>query len=489
MKKENISNNLPGFVYSDSPELIRLNKASFQIAIENIKELPGENPRPIMTCMPGVDIIWQWDSCFMALFSKYSNNVLNGLNNLDCLYNFQRDDGYISMAYDIESGEEAYGERVNPPLFAWVEWENYLFNNDKLRLFRIYPILKKYFYWIKNNRRHPDGLYWFKDSGSSGMDNAPRGGRIESETPSDLAHVDLASQQVLSANYMVKIAQELKLYSDAELWLEEAQTLSNLINKHHWCEKHGFYYDVFARKKDSDKHNFTGIKTIAGFWPVISNIADPEKIKRLVQHLVDPSEFWTSHPVPSLSAGDPNYDPKGDYWCGGVWAPTNYMLVRGLQLNGCRSIAKEITTKHLNAMAKVMDNPEWGGIWECYAPESFRPSTKGGGIVRDNFVGWSGIGPIAMLIENVIGLEFDAPENTVNWHLSAPCKHGIENLQFNGGELSLTIDGIKENEGRRIIKLKNTKEVKLVVYSMGNTYPELSEIFSPGKHELELTGL
>lgn len=486
MKIENKNRTCAHLIYDDQPSWVRLYELACELAEKNVEEVPNDGWLPQMTCMPGVGFTWQWDSCFMAIFSKYSNGAFNGMNNLDNIYRLQREDGYISMAYKIETEEEAYGERVNPPLFAWIEWEYYLFSADKTRLARVYPLLKKYFYWMKNNRRHRDELYWYKDSGSSGMDNAPRGGRIESETESDLAHVDLACQQVLNSNYLSQIAELLNINKDVVIWENESKSLTDLINKHHWCELHGFYYDVFARKSADVKHNLTGIKTIASFWPIISQVANSAKTKKLVEHLLNPKEFWTPHPVPSLAASDPNYDPQGDYWLGGVWAPTNYMLVRGLQLNGYRAIAEEITKKHLNAMADVMDNPKWGGIWECYAPESSRPSTKGDGIVRDNFVGWSGIGPIAMFIENMIGLEFDAPENTIHWHLSANCRHGIKELQFNGGELSLICN--TSTKGNRQISLivENMKELNLIIYDKSQKIPVVNKIFSTGKYEFTI---
>jgi hypothetical protein len=107
-----------------------------------------------------------------------------GYNNLDNLYRMQDKRGYISMAYVIEKEKEAYGELINPPLYAWAEWQYYRATGDKGRLARCLPVLVKLYDWLKANRRREEiGLYWFEVPGASGMDNSPRGGHyLDGET-------------------------------------------------------------------------------------------------------------------------------------------------------------------------------------------------------------------------------------------------------------------------------------------------------------------
>ena len=53
------------------------------------------------------------------------------------------------------------------------------------------------------------------------------------------------------------------------------------------------------------------------------------------------------------------------------------------------------------------------------------------GISRPNFCGWSALGPISLLIEDVIGFyDIDAAQNTIKWNLSRKDIHGIKNLKF-----------------------------------------------------------
>ncbi|MFA6102419.1 MAG: trehalase family glycosidase [Victivallaceae bacterium] len=480
-------NVLPIPVYEERPEWIELYYAAWEIAFCNIEYPSKRGWLPQLTCMPGVGIIWQWDSCFMSFFAKYSNGSLPAMNNLNNLYRLQGKDGFQSMAYVIETGKPAYGQRINPPLFAWTEWEYYLLTGDNSRVERVFPKLSKYYNWLKNNRTRSSGLYWFEDSGSSGMDNSPRSGYPSANlNGSDVCWIDLICQQALSASCLAKIAKLLGNKSEEAFFLSEHETLCTLINKYHWSEKHGFYYDVFDRMNPLLRHNFLNTKTAAAFWPLLCGAANETQINSLTEHLLNPDEFWTRHPIPTLSRDDSNYDPLGGYWLGGVWAPTNYMTTAGLKKQNRHSIARDLAVKHLDAMSDVIKNKSYGSIWECYSPDYIRPATKNekGKLVRNNFVGWSGLGPIAMLIENIMGFTFDAQSNIIHWRITSSCAHGIKGLQFNGRTVSL-LCGKSASTGQRKINIETSKSFSVSIKIEGRDR-ELSETLNPGKYELYL---
>lgn len=74
-----------------------------------------------------------------------------------------------------------------------------------------------------------------------------------------------------------------------------------------------------------------------------------------------------------------------------------------------------------------------GTIWENYSPDVVRRGIQS----QPNFVGWSGCGPITLLIENVIGIIPDAANNTVRWTISRKDRHGLKNLHFGNTIASL----------------------------------------------------
>ena len=477
---------LPRIICERHPEWVEIYDLAWKIGFGNIEYPQKEGWKPQLSCMPGAGIIWQWDSCFMTLFARYANGAMPVTNNLDNLYRLQREDGYMSMAYKIENEKEAYGERINPPLFAWVEWEYFLVSGDDARFQKIMPILAKYYEWVKQHRRRISGLYWFEDTGSTGMDNSPRSGYAALDLKgSDVCFIDLACQQALSALYLAKMAAHLKDHARESYFLSEFETLRNLINAHHWSEKIGFFFDLFSMSSAGARHNFINVKTAASFWAILADVADDAQVKKLIEHLLNPHEFWTPHPVATLSADDPNYDPLGGYWLGGVWAPVNYMIASGLKKRGWDAAARELAGKHLDAMCKVMKDEKYGGIWECYSPEFMRPATnKRKQFVRNNFVGWSGLGPIAMLIEHIFGLSFDAGTNTITWAIATPGKHGIQNLRFNGRTVSLFC-GAAGPDGRKI-SIRTSDAIRLRLSTVQKNGTELVRDLVQGDHDLTL---
>ncbi len=99
-------------------------------------------------CLPYLDEncyetdVWIWDTCFMALFSKYAPKSFPGKESLD---NF-----YFPMYRGVSTPLRIH-MRDNPPLFAWLEWENYRFSGDKARVEGVLlreQFLQRHFRWF-----------------------------------------------------------------------------------------------------------------------------------------------------------------------------------------------------------------------------------------------------------------------------------------------------------------------------------------------------
>lgn len=481
-------NALPIPVLKNHADRVDLYYKTWELAFKNVEYIDKKGWKPQLTCMPGVNTVWQWDSCVMTFITNFSNGTISALSNLDNLYRLRREsDGYMSMAYRISTEKEAYGERVNPPLMAWAEWEHFLVTGDDSRFENVIPALAGCFSFIENNRRRSCGLYRFEDPGSSGMDNAPRGGYpAVGLAGSDVCFVDLACQQAMSAKYIGLMHNRLGNAEKAAFYAAEYERICELVNKYHWSEKAGFYFDFFARDSAQRKVKFINNKTAAAFWTLAAGVARDDRCDAVIRHMFNPNEFNTLVPFASLSRDDLNYDPTGGYWLGGVWAPTNFAAIRGLYECGRADLAREASIRYLDAVAKVESDPEFGSIWEVYAPEDYRPATREeGDLCRKDFVGWSGIAPITLLIENIIGLRFDAANNTIRFDVYEEC--GLKNMNFNGGKVSIecTKCGIKQGETE--IRVVTQKPVTLAV-SLQNADGPAAHIFKlpVGEHTLKV---
>ena len=462
------------------PGYMKLHAKAVELAKKHIEKLDGW--RPQMTCMPGVGIIWQWDSCFMALFAGYTPGDYNGLGNLDNLYTMQSKDGYISMAYVYETREPAYGERVNPPLYAWCEWLYARRTGDLSRLPRAYDCCSRLYGWLKEHRtRKSNGLYWFEDTGSSGMDNSPRSGYFaEHLKGSDVSFVDLSCQQVLSARCLAKIAARLGKAEDAVKWTREADELAAQINRLMWSDRTGFYHDVYT-----ETNNKLAVKTAASFWALVSGVATPRRAVGLAAELTGEGRFNTNHRVPSLSNDDPNYQPDGGYWLGGVWPPIVYMTVCGLREYGYRDLAREIAKEHLDRMLEVLDNPDFGTIYECYSPDNAEPAKRVQGVwVRKDFVGWGGLGPLVMLVEDVMGLDICASDNRIDWNFAEYGRQGVKEVPFNGGSVTLSANVL--SDAAFTVRVKTDRPFRLTAVSPNGRGIMIRDV-TPGEHEWKST--
>lgn len=479
---------LPRPVLSEHPEWIELYDCAWKTAFRNIDYINKPNWKPQLTCYPGIGVIWQWDSCFMTLITNYSNGELSAFNNLDNLYRLQRpQDGYISMAYRIENETEAYDKgRINPPLYAWAEWEHYAVTGDSSRFETVLPKIEALYRYIEKNHRRSSGLYWFNDTGSSGMDNSPRGEYPSANLDgSGVCHIDLACQQSLSAAVLGNMFSVTGDTEKAEYYRQENKRINSLINRYHWNEKTGFYYDFFSRSEAEQQVKLINTKTVAAAWTMLCGAAEGERFNRVLEHFMNPDEFNTLIPFASLSRDDLNYDPKGGYWLGGAWPPVDYVILRAIENHGLGEIAKNSAEKILSGMYQVYSSSEYGGIWETYSPEEYKPATtENGELCKSDFVGWGGLIPVTALIESVIGFKFNAPANTVEFNISGRGDIGIENMHFAGGKISIVVRGYDPSVGSGKLHISAEKPFVLKLNLSSGKSAEIK--VKPGESVIEL---
>lgn len=379
------------------------------------------------------DATFMWDSAFITLFGLYGRRAWHFQGTLDNFYGKQHPDGYICREIRESDGEDKFQRHdpsgTGPNVLGWAEWEYFLKTGDRTRLARIFPPLAAYTRWFRLNRTWPNGAYW-GTGWSTGMDNQPRipHGRHEWYEHCHQTWVDTCMQAVLADRVLVAMAKEIGREADAAEFAEEAETLTAWINENLWDEATGFYHDLHR-----DGSRMTGVKTIGAYWALLAGVVPPERLPQFIGHLKNRAEFERTHRVPSLSADTAGYDPDGAYWRGGVWPPTNYMVLRGLNTVGAPELAAAIGKNHVEVVTEVFN--QTGTLWENYAPDHVRP---GSGLSTPDFVGWTGVPPVAVLFEEVFGLQPEAGKNRLTWNVRHLEEHGIARYPFGeAGELSL----------------------------------------------------
>lgn len=375
------------------------------------------------------DATFMWDSAFMSMFGRYGHRAFNFQRTLDNFYSRQHLDGYICRQIAVKDGKDAFESgdvsSTGPNILPWAEWEYYCNFGDKDRLAQVFPPLVAYTQWFRKYRTWPDGTY-FSSGWGCGMDDQPRvpPGYHESFDHGHLSWIDTTLQQILANRVLLRMAEELGRTAEIADMQEEVETLSRFVNTHLWDEQAAYYFD---RRRDG---SLSGVKTIGAYWAMLAEMIPQERIDAFIGHLKNTAEFNRPHRVPTLSADHPKYEPKtGRYWLGGVWAPTNYMVLRGLTQVDEHALAHEIALNHLQNVIEVFK--QTGTLWENYAPES---ASQGSPAMPD-FVGWSGLPPIAVLFEYAFGLRPEAAQHTLIWDVRLLEAHGVENYPLGPGTL------------------------------------------------------
>ena len=462
-KYQEIKDKLPKPFWDKHEDYIACYNKTWEIAFNNLRKAnykgeAGFVSNFIDTAFNGE--LFLWDSVFILMFGKYASHVFNFQKTLDNFYAHQYEDGYICR----QIREDIFADRwskndpcsTGPNLLAWSEWENYLITGDKQRLKDVFYPLIGYHVWLMRNRTWKDGGYWTCGYGC-GFDNQPRTpkGYTPSCSHGFVTWIDATTQAYMSADYILKIAKEIESEEDLTFLLEEKENLKRIINEQMWDEETAFYYDVLRDGKVS------GYKTVMGYWPLLTDIIPKERLDKFVAHLDNENEFKRQNRVPSLPADNKDYNPNGGYQNGGVWAPSNYMVLKGLDKHGFTKLSHEIAVDYLRNVVEVFKKE--GTVFEDYSPDFVKNDSN----VRD-FVGWTGLAPISIFFENVMGIKPYVDKNEIEWHVNLIEEHGIENLKFGNATVNLKCKERKDALEKPQIEIKSDKPITLKVFYNGN---------------------
>jgi hypothetical protein len=452
--------------------------------------------------------IFMWDTAFITMFCNIAHPYIPGIRSLDNFYCKQFDDGEIpreivrdtgedfsrwvnhekrplhsffhnhyehrglfgsatpnyeemhvpNLGWDVKNPPYLTLDNLNHPIMAWAELESYHHTGDADRLELVFEPLLKYYEAMCYHLYNHYGLFvtdW------ASMDNSPRNQYLGSG-------VDISCEMVLFARNLVEMATILskkyptgeetelqKKWSDSIKKLEnDIKTFTDSINKMMWDQETRFYYDV------TEEGDRAPVKTIAAYWSLLAGVADSEQARSLVEWLEDPDTFNRKHRVPTLAADEDGYNPKGGYWRGSVWAPTNMMVTRGLEKYGYNKLARDIALNHLESVVQVYEDT--GTIWENYAPDSI----AAGDANNRDFVGWSGIAPILYFLEYRIGLRGNAENNTLTWRIDPSLgKVGCNRYWFAGHTINLC--AVPLSDGTVKVDVESDGEVTLHVQCGG----------------------
>lgn len=394
---------------------------TWRIARERMREYEG---RTVLDTAFDPGRIWLWDTVWISFFGIYAQGAIpaitNPMHGYDLFYKAQRKDGAIPHVWS-EDGKHDYD--VHNPIFSMGELNYYRHTGGVERLKPALKKLDRFFDFLKGKYASGEAGLFRGFDWNNGMDNRP----------TSYFSIDTNCEQAMVAAQLGKLAAIVHEDGLVTKYEKEHKTLEASINDRMWSSPDRFYTDC-------DKElNPVNVWSVASFWALLSKVAGIERARHLKEHLMDPDNFKRPFMVPTLGRKSRWYDGNGgNYWRGAVWVPTNVMVIKGLVEYGYLKEAREIAINGLEGICKTWENT--GTLHENYDQEvPGRPGEKS----KADFVGWSGTQPIATLIEDVIGILPNAPENRISWKLGLIEKNGIRRLKW-GRNYSKEVDLIAE---------------------------------------------
>ena len=374
---KNLYRNIPD-IHFTNPDKTMLYYSAFNMMDQEM--LPPEGQLKVNYYVFSREPQWGWGhggQVFhesMSMLAYALMNPQSAMNSQRVYLETQHKNGYINYrtgAYLDESIPTNGQLTSSAPLYAWENWKIYEITKDKHFLRQMYQSSKEFYnFFVTHRDADGDGLC---EWGGHAVLESLRDSQVavwdQVGWPANFEDLGLNCMLVQEAKSLSKMARVLGKNKESQTWMKKAQKRSDLINKYMWDPQTGFYYNV--SKKDNSftykKHNDLKRQEIIGFLPLWAGVASKKQAKILIKTLTNKNKFWRKYGVPSLSAEDSYYNPKG-YWNGPVWVQWNYMIEDGLLKYGYNNLAKELVNKIADNMISQLKKNHT--LWEFYSPDS-----------------------------------------------------------------------------------------------------------------------
>lgn len=348
--------------------------------------------------------VWLDDVLYNALLWGHFESE-RALDNLEAVFAWQTEAGNFPC---LVTGNDAWLDRSQPPIAAFVVWSLYLRSGRRELLARAFPaLLRNHDWWWARRQLGDSGLIAFGTSPEAG-DGLYKGTKLAAKDEStmdnsplhDPAPFDAASGLLRAADVGINslVALDGEILARMAATLGEAETAARLAARSaaHKARIAEALWDaerqVFANRLEDGR--FIAPIAPTSFYPLAAGIGSEAQAAALIARYLTPErKFGGRFVLPSITRDDPAY---GDnvYWRGRIWAPLNYWVYQGLRRAGRDAEARELAAKSWRLFAQGWAERKCG---ENYNAESGaiddQPDT-------DGFYSWGALLPALRVAEH-----------------------------------------------------------------------------------------
>lgn len=336
----------------------------------NIKDFDG---RSVLVEGGGYEKIWlETQPMGGEMYAKRNMEV--GLQNNLLFMEHARSDGRIPGSIALIDGKRvAQFNKFQGFCFPAPALNMYYLmgNKDRDYLDLLYQTLEHFDYYLWANRDSDgDGCLesWCKYD--TGEDNAERykdsPDPWESEkAPEGYEIVPMASIDIMSFSYTARdvlsdIAKIMGHHDLAKKWALKALEVKEKITGYLWNEERGICLDRDKnhRRMETITHN----SLRAMYW---QSLTDYQAQRFMKEHILNPDEFWTKMPLPSVAVNDPIFrNVRTNNWSGQAEALTFQRAIRAFENYGYDEYIPYLGRKLMNAIGE-----------ECVFVQQYDPFT------------------------------------------------------------------------------------------------------------------
>ena len=287
-------------------------------------------------------------------------NMTAALNNHLLFMRTQREDGRIAGSIQgfADGSIEPQFNKFQGFCFPWSALNMYYWiGEDRQYLDQLATCLERFdAYLWKVRDSNGDGILESWCVYDTGEDNAVRYGNspvycTEDVPPEGCDIVPMASMDVTSFSYACRdtLAEIALIRGDAEAakkWRMLADEVANVIGTHLWDDQRGALFD---RDKHGNVINVMCHNTLrCMYWGSVS----PYMADRFVQeHLLNPEEFWTPCPLPSVAVNDPAFrNAVENNWSGQSEGLTYQRAILALERYAYEKLVTQLGRKLFNIL-------------------------------------------------------------------------------------------------------------------------------------------
>ncbi len=349
-------------------QLQKLFDTAEEKAEKNIKDFCGMK---VLTEGGGYGNVWlETQPMGGEMYAK--RNIETGINNILIFIENQNDDGRIpGMIEYVENKLECFYEWFQGYCFPQPALNiYYLIGKDKQYLKKLYKTLKMFddYLW-KYRDSDGDGCLETWCEWDTGEDNSTRltgapdkwGG---DKPPYALGKMPYESMDCMSYSYdgrsVLAVISDILDNGKGHYWLTKAEEVKKKIRSYLWREERQACFDRDCNNEFMDVliHNNLRAMYHGAFY---QDMAD----QFIKYHLLNPDEFWTKMPLPSIAVNDPLFrNNETNDWSGQPEGLTYQRAIRALENYGHYA---EITLLGQNLIEATAE--------ECIFTQQFDPFT------------------------------------------------------------------------------------------------------------------